>query len=53
MPHYDEQEEALRKKEKKYYPEEDMVLDFEVPEVEIQYQEDDGNSNCEGGGCTI
>lgn len=25
----------------------------EVPDVEIEYQEDDGNSNCDGGGCTI
>ena len=24
-----------------------------VPEVDIEYQEDDGNSNCDGGGCTI
>ena len=25
----------------------------DVPDVEIEYQEDDGNSNCDGGGCTI
>lgn len=32
----------------------DIDLDgIEVPEIDIEYQEDDGNSNCEGGGCTI
>lgn len=24
-----------------------------VPDVEIEYQEDDGNSNCDGGSCVI
>lgn len=54
MAHYDEQEEAFIESEKKYRKkEDDMVLDFEVPDKEIEYQEDDGNSSCDGGGCTI
>ena len=32
----------------------DMLMDnLDIPDVEIEYQEDDGNSNCDGGGCTI
>ena len=32
----------------------DASLDaFDIPDVEIEYQEDDGNSTCEGGACTI
>lgn len=25
----------------------------DIPDVEIEYQEDDGNSNCDGGSCVI
>ena len=25
----------------------------DVPDVDIEYQEDDGNSSCDGGACTI
>ena len=27
--------------------------DLDIPDVEIQYQEDDGNSSCESGACAI
>ena len=38
-------------------PEFDDIAAFldgtEIPDVDIEYIEDDGNSNCDGGGCTI
>lgn len=38
-----------------YHKDEEELWDImpDVPDVEIEYQEDDGNSNCDGGGCTI
>lgn len=27
--------------------------DLDIPDVDIQYQDDDGNSNCESGSCHI
>lgn len=27
--------------------------DLDIPNVDIQYQEDDGNSNCDSGSCAI
>lgn len=26
---------------------------IDIPDVDFDYQEDDGNSNCEDGGCVI
>lgn len=38
-------------------PEEDSydddILDLDIPDVEIEYQEDDENDKCDGGGCAI
>lgn len=27
--------------------------DLDIPDVDIEYQEDDGDSNCESGACAI
>jgi hypothetical protein len=42
------------------HPDEDEIdahfddLDgLDIPDKDIEYQEDDGNSNCDDGGCTI
>jgi hypothetical protein len=31
----------------------DLSDNLDIPDAEIEYQEDDGNSNCDGGACTI
>lgn len=31
----------------------EAFLSIEVPDVDIEYVPDDGNSTCEGGACTI